>query len=75
MALVGWGGTLLPWPRRPRLLLREGPEGLFLEKKMCRSVEFHLGVGGSSSIMQAVSSMLVHFPLDPWWLCLRCWRK
>lgn len=31
----------------------------------------HLGVK-SSSIMHAFSSMFVHFPLDPAWLCLRC---
>lgn len=31
--------------------------------------------GGSSSIMQALSSMLVHLPLVPAWLCFRCWRK
>lgn len=38
---------------------------------------FHLGgaTGGSSSIMHAFSSMLVHLPLVPAWLCLRCWRK
>lgn len=38
----------------------------------------HLGAGatgGSSSIMQAFSSRLVHFPLAPAWLCLRCCRK
>ena len=34
-----------------------------------------IGTGGSSSIMQAFSSMLVHLPLVPAWLCLRCWRK
>lgn len=34
-----------------------------------------LGAGGSSSSMHAFSSMLVHFPLVPAWLCLRCWRK
>lgn len=33
------------------------------------------GAGGSSSIMQAFSSRLVHFPLVPAWLCFRCWRK
>lgn len=33
------------------------------------------GTGGGSSFMQAFSSMLVHLPLVPWWLCLRCWRK
>lgn len=36
-----------------------------------------LGVllSGSSSFMHAFSSMFVHFPLVPAWLCFRCWRK
>lgn len=34
----------------------------------------HFGVGSSSN-MHAFSSMFVHFPLDPAWLCLRCCRK
>ena len=31
--------------------------------------------GSGSSFMQAFSSMLVHLPLVPAWLCFRCWRK
>lgn len=36
-----------------------------------------LGVllSGSSSFIHAFSSMFVHFPLVPAWLCFRCWRK
>jgi hypothetical protein len=33
------------------------------------------GTGGSSSSMHAFSNILVHLPLVPAWLCLRCWRK
>lgn len=31
--------------------------------------------GGGSSLMHAFSSMLVHLPLVPAWLCFRCCRK
>lgn len=33
------------------------------------------GTGKGSSLMQAFSSMFVHFPLVPAWLCLRCCLK
>lgn len=29
-------------------------------------------IGGGSSFIQAFSSILVHFPLVPAWLCFRC---
>jgi hypothetical protein len=38
------------------------------------TVSIYRGVGSSSNI-QAFSSMLVHFPLVPAWLCLRCCLK
>jgi hypothetical protein len=31
--------------------------------------------GTGSSLMHAFSSMFVHFPLVPAWLCFKCWRK
>lgn len=31
--------------------------------------------GGGSSFMHEFSSMLVHFPLVPAWLCFKCCRK
>jgi hypothetical protein len=34
----GLGETLLSWPRRPRLALREGPSDSSLPCEMCRSV-------------------------------------
>lgn len=41
------------------------------------AVQPHCGllVGGASSIMHALSRTLVHFPLEPAWLCLICCRK
>jgi len=36
---------------------------------------YRRGKGGSSFSMHAVSSMLVHLPLVPAWLCLRCCLK
>jgi hypothetical protein len=53
------------------------PASLPLPPSLAARWKFHLAptVGGSSSIIHAFSSMFVHLPLVPAWLCLRCWRK
>lgn len=52
-----------------------GARGVVAEVPAIELIELMRSFGGGSSFIHAFSSMFVHFPLVPAWLCFKCCRK